>query len=172
LVLTNQAYDEIALVLLHDHLYGITAIQIIQSLGDLGPFAVNPRQLGIEQAEPDPDFVAEQGKVKLRRRIRLHGSNTLRQCLPLFQSAMPSAATEIYRMTLVVPRSPPESFMKSRLYQAFCAERTEILRHKWIESEKAGRGIGFDVALIDWTVHHHPAWPRAHIDKLKAENMA
>ena len=62
--------------------------------------------------------------------------------------------------------------MKSRLYQAYCAERKEILRHKWIESEKAGRDIGFDVALIDWTVHHHLAWRRAYIAKLKTENMA
>jgi len=69
-----------------------------------------------------------------------------------------------------VPQSVPESFMKSRLYQAFCAEKTEILRHKWIESEKAGRDIGFDVALIDWMVHHHAAWRRAYIARLGAEN--
>jgi hypothetical protein len=75
-------------------------------------------------------------------------------------------------MTLLGPRSAPESFMKLKLYQAFCAERTEILRHKWIESEKAGRDIGFDVALIDWTVHHHSAWRRAYIARLKAENEA
>jgi hypothetical protein len=75
-------------------------------------------------------------------------------------------------MTPIVPQSGPGSFFKSRLYQAFCAEKAEILRHKWIESEKAGQDIGFDVALIDWTVHHHAAWRRAYIAKLKAENEA
>ena len=32
----------------------------------------------------------------------------------------------------------------SVLYKEFLAEREEILRHKWIESEKAGKDIGFE----------------------------
>ncbi len=79
---------------------------------------------------------------------------------------------KIMPVTRVASQKAPDSFMKSRLYQAFCAERTEILRHKWIESEKAGHDIGFDVALMDWTVHHHPAWRRAYIAGLKAGNVA
>lgn len=47
---------------------------------------------------------------------------------------------------------------KSSLYAEFLAEREEILRHKWIESEKAGRDIGFERALIDWTRHHRARW--------------
>ena len=35
------------------------------------------------------------------------------------------------------------------LYQEFQAEREEILKHKWIESEKAGHDIGFELALTD-----------------------
>jgi hypothetical protein len=46
----------------------------------------------------------------------------------------------------------------SSLYKEFLAERAEILRHKWIESEKAGVDIGFDRALIDWTVRYRSAW--------------
>jgi hypothetical protein len=38
------------------------------------------------------------------------------------------------------------------------AERAEILRHKWIESEKAGFDIGFDRALMDWIVRYRSAW--------------
>ena len=34
------------------------------------------------------------------------------------------------------------------LYKEFLAEREEILRHKWLESEKAGQDIGF-VGKID-----------------------
>ena len=46
----------------------------------------------------------------------------------------------------------------SSLYREFLAEREEILRHKWIESEKAGRDIGFERALTDWIVKHRSKW--------------
>jgi hypothetical protein len=46
----------------------------------------------------------------------------------------------------------------SSLYKEFLAERAEILRHKWIESEKAGFDIGFDRALMDWIVKYRAAW--------------
>jgi len=62
--------------------------------------------------------------------------------------------------------------MKTRLYMVFCAEKTEILRHKWIESEKAGCDIGFDAAFIDWMVHHRAAWRRTYIASLETENKA
>ena len=47
---------------------------------------------------------------------------------------------------------------QSVLYQDFLAEREEILKHKWLESEKAGRDIGFEWALTDWTVRHRSGW--------------
>lgn len=46
----------------------------------------------------------------------------------------------------------------SVLYKEFLAEREEILRHKWIESEKAGYDIGFERALLDWIVKHRAGW--------------
>jgi hypothetical protein len=49
----------------------------------------------------------------------------------------------------------------SSLYREFQAEREEILRHKWIESEKAGRDIGFDRALTDWVVKHRSKWRKS-----------
>ena len=52
-----------------------------------------------------------------------------------------------------------DDFMRrSSLYQEFLAEREEILRHKWIESEKAGRDIGFERALLDWIRNHREDW--------------
>ena len=48
--------------------------------------------------------------------------------------------------TLIEPRTV--------LYKEFLAERQEILRHKWIESEKAGYDIGFEYALFDWTLKY------------------
>jgi len=46
----------------------------------------------------------------------------------------------------------------SVLYKEFLAEREEILRHKWIESEKVGKDIGFEKALLDWIVKYRSAW--------------
>jgi hypothetical protein len=43
-------------------------------------------------------------------------------------------------------------------YEEFLAQRDEILRHKWIESEKAGHDIGFEQALLDWVRHHRDNW--------------
>jgi len=47
---------------------------------------------------------------------------------------------------------------RSSLYREFLAEREEILRHKWLESEKAGCDIGFEQALTDWIVKHRAQW--------------
>ena len=51
--------------------------------------------------------------------------------------------------------------MNSTLYREFLAERDEILKHKWIESEKAGFDIGFERALLDWIVKHRSSWRKA-----------
>ena len=49
---------------------------------------------------------------------------------------------------------------KSTLYREFQAEREEIMRHKWIESEKVGYDIGFEHALTDWIMRHRSKWRR------------
>jgi hypothetical protein len=46
----------------------------------------------------------------------------------------------------------------SALYKKFIEEREEILKHKWIESEKAGQDIGFEKALLSWVCHHREKW--------------
>ena len=47
---------------------------------------------------------------------------------------------------------------ESLLYKEFLAEREEILRHKWIESEKAGHDVGFEKALLDWIIKYRSSW--------------
>ncbi len=49
----------------------------------------------------------------------------------------------------------------SSLYREFQAEREEILKHKWLESEKLGRDIGFESALTDWIVKHRGKWRKS-----------
>lgn len=61
---------------------------------------------------------------------------------------------------------PEKSFaQRSSLYQEFLAEREEILRHKWLESEKLGKDIGFERALLDWIRKHRENWRRARHTK-------
>ena len=60
------------------------------------------------------------------------------------------------------PQYLDNDFMNnSTLYKEFLAERDEILKHKWIESEKAGTDIGFERALLDWIRKYRTKW-RAH----------
>lgn len=47
---------------------------------------------------------------------------------------------------------------RSLFFREFIAERDEILRHKWLESEKAGHDIGFEKALLDWVIRHRSCW--------------
>jgi hypothetical protein len=57
----------------------------------------------------------------------------------------------------------------SVLYKEFLAEREEILKHKWIESEKAGSDIGFEKALLDWIVKHRSSWRNKRVKGSKTE---
>jgi len=58
---------------------------------------------------------------------------------------------------------------QSSLYQEFLAEREEILKHKWIESERLGYDIGFERALLDWIRKHRDSWRAARRAHLAAE---
>jgi hypothetical protein len=60
----------------------------------------------------------------------------------------------------------------SVLYKEFLAEREEILKHKWIESEKAGADIGFEKALLDWIVKHRSNWRDKRIKEARTEKAA
>ena len=58
-----------------------------------------------------------------------------------------------------------EVMQGSSLYKELLAEREEILRHKWIESEKAGHDIGFDKALLDWVMKYRTQWREQRLSK-------
>ena len=67
---------------------------------------------------------------------------------------------------MVAAQAEQSQFVQnSVLYKEFLAEREEILKHKWIESEKAGSDIGFEKALLDWILKHRSNWR----DKRKGE---
>ncbi len=76
-------------------------------------------------------------------------------------------------------KSSREFVKQSSLYQEFLAEREEILRHKWIESERLGHDIGFERALLDWIRKHREGWrsarrsqPSAAALKIKGESLS
>jgi hypothetical protein len=64
--------------------------------------------------------------------------------------------------------SSREFVKQSSLYQEFLAEREEILKHKWLESERLGYDIGFERALLDWIRKHREGWRAARRQNLSA----
>ena len=58
-----------------------------------------------------------------------------------------------------------ELLKNSSLYREFLAEREEILRHKWLESEKVGIDVGFEEALTGWMVKHRSQWRKRRQDE-------
>jgi hypothetical protein len=65
--------------------------------------------------------------------------------------------------------SSREFVKQSSLYQEFLAEREEILKHKWLESERLGYDIGFERALLDWIRKHREGWRAARRQQLAAQ---
>ena len=59
------------------------------------------------------------------------------------------------------PSTSREFVKQSSLYQEFLAEREEILKHKWLESERLGYDVGFERALLDWIRKHREGWRAA-----------
>ena len=61
-------------------------------------------------------------------------------------------------------------FKQSSLYRQFQAEREEILKHKWLESEKAGHDIGWEQAMTDWIIKHRSRWLKAQMMAARSED--
>lgn len=45
-------------------------------------------------------------------------------------------------------------------YSEFKAELDQIMKHKWLLSEKEKRDVGFERALNDWARSHRAEWRR------------
>lgn len=70
-------------------------------------------------------------------------------------------------MAFQKPEQGQHEFVKqSSLYQEFLAEREEILKHKWIESERLGHDVGFERALLDWIRKHRESWRASRRQKV------
>ncbi len=58
----------------------------------------------------------------------------------------------------IASREDLELVYGSRVYREFLAERAEVLRFKWLQSEKVGHDIGFEKALVQWSTLHRSCW--------------
>ena len=45
-------------------------------------------------------------------------------------------------------------------FQQYLAMMEEVKRHKYIESEKAGRDVGIEWAIVDWDIKHRSLWTK------------
>jgi hypothetical protein len=55
---------------------------------------------------------------------------------------------------------PPDT-VDNNFWSFFLQQREEILKYKWIESEKAGRDIGIEAAIREWLQKHFTLWAAA-----------
>jgi hypothetical protein len=69
---------------------------------------------------------------------------------PVLFAVMPAA--------MKVPPSKSDLLRNSLLYQHAQAQRQEVLKHKWYESERAGHDVGFERALTGWLIKHRSEW--------------
>lgn len=47
---------------------------------------------------------------------------------------------------------------ETSIYKEYLALREEVNKHKWYESERAGKDVGWARALIDWTMKFKSRW--------------
>lgn len=51
-----------------------------------------------------------------------------------------------------------DPYARARKLANIALERIEILKHKWLESEKAGHDIGMESAKKSWKKNHAKKW--------------
>jgi hypothetical protein len=52
------------------------------------------------------------------------------------------------------------------------SQAEEIKKHKWIESEKAGRDIGWERAAREWMQNYFPQWKQHRWNRAIAEALS
>ena len=65
-------------------------------------------------------------------------------------------------MVAKIQEAPMEEWMlNSRLVREWSEMKQEILRHKWLESERADEDIGWDRARASWMLRHRGGFTAA-----------
>ncbi len=50
--------------------------------------------------------------------------------------------------------------------------KQEIERHRWLESEKAGRDIGYEQAARDWMTRYSDGWMKVNMPKPRSSGRS
>ena len=61
-------------------------------------------------------------------------------------------------MKSAIESDEPEPFERSTVIKEMKAEREEIMRFKWLESERLHQDIGLEKALLGWIIRHRSTW--------------
>jgi len=61
-------------------------------------------------------------------------------------------------MKSAIESDEPQPFERSTVIREMKEEREEILRFKWLESERLHQDIGFEKALLGWVIRHRSRW--------------
>ena len=61
-------------------------------------------------------------------------------------------------------KQPGLDITHSAFYQTMLKENEELKKHKWLESEKKGKDVGFHRAFIDWLIKRSTGWRNIKID--------
>lgn len=59
-----------------------------------------------------------------------------------------------------------DPYVKAKKLADIALERIEVLKHKWLESEKAGRDIGMKTAQKSWKKDHAKKWKASRRKRL------
>ena len=66
-----------------------------------------------------------------------------------------SNSPSLYRLCV---DGEPKPFERSTVIKEIKEEREEIMRFKWLESERLHQDIGFEKALLGWVIRHRSRW--------------
>ncbi len=55
--------------------------------------------------------------------------------------------------------------IQNSLKEFFDSHYREIEEYKWIESQRVGEDIGWDLAKVEWDSKHFSSWKRFHWDQ-------
>ena len=64
--------------------------------------------------------------------------------------------------------APSDIELRAAYFQEFLLEREKIAEHKWLESERDGRDIGWEAALLNWVNHHRSTWKKSRVKRNEA----
>ena len=59
-----------------------------------------------------------------------------------------------------------DPYARAKKLADIALERIEVLKHKWLESEKAGYDIGMEIAQKSWKKDHAKKWKASRRNRL------